>query len=183
MKLHLAVVTALLALASSAFAQSPTPAELERGLAGRWSGALEYRDYQSERRLQIPVQTELRVASDGATLQRESRFDDGPARGTVLITTVGLYDEAGSVLTSASFRRGRPVESFSENARVERHDSATRWRASWLRRGLDGGQEMEIRVTVTREGDTLSSVKEVRPPGAPDSAWAFRNQTLLTRLP
>lgn len=178
----LATLAGLLSLAS-AQAQTPTPAELDRSLAGQWQGHLEYRDYQNDRRFRIPVQTEVRVASDGATLTRESRFDDGPARGTVLITTVGLYDEAGGQVTTASFRRGRAVETITEQARVVEHTSPTQWTATWQRRGLDGGKESDIRVTVTRRGSELRSVKEVRTGGAEAEAWAFRNETVLTRVP
>lgn len=163
--------------------QAPTPAELERTLAGRWQGHLEYRDYRSDRRVRIPVQTELRVASDGATLLRESRYDDGPARGTVLITSLALYDEAGGAVTTTSVRRGRPVEMQTEQARVVSHEAATRWSAEWQRRGADGGLDADIRVTVTRRDDTLRSLKEVRPAGQADAPWAFRNETVLQRLP
>lgn len=173
------------ALLSSTFAsaQAPSPAELERALAGRWQGHLEYRDYQTDRRFRLPVQTEIRVASDGATLTRESRFDDGPARGTVLITSVSLYDEAGTQVTAASFRRGRAVDVTTEQARVTEHASASQWTGEWLHRGTDGGQPSDIRVTVTRQGDEMRVVKEVRAAGAAASAWVFRNQTVLTRQP
>jgi hypothetical protein len=178
----LAAAVALLA-SSLASAQSPSPAELERALAGRWQGHLEYRDYQTDRRFRLPVQTEIHVASDGATLTRESHFDDGPARGTVLITSVSLYDDAGTQVTAASFRRGRAVDVTTEQARVVEHTSATHWTGEWLHRGTDGGLPSDIRVTVTRRGDELRAVKEVRAAGAVDSAWVFRNQTLLTRQP
>ena len=46
----------------------------------------------------------------------------------------------------------------------------------------DDDQPAEIRVTETRDGDSLMSVKTVRPVGAEDSAWRFRNQTRLTRV-
>jgi hypothetical protein len=183
MLIRLLALAATVLACATAWAQAPTPAELDRALAGRWQGHLEYRDYQSDRRFRIPVQTEVRVGSDGATLTRESRFDDGPARGTVLITTVGLYDEAGGQVTTASFRRGRAVETITEQARVVEHTGPTQWAATWQRRGLDGGKDSDIRITVTRRGSELRSVKEVRSAGSEAEAWAFRNETVLTRLP
>jgi hypothetical protein len=183
MKKLLSAAAALLLSCTAAWAQTPPPAELERALTGRWQGHLEYRDYQSDRRVRIPLQSELRLGSDGATLTRESRFDDGPARGTVLITTVSLYDEAGSRVTAASFRRGRAVETSTETARVIDHAGATQWTAEWQRRGLDGGVDSDIRTTLTRRGDEMRAVKEVRAAGAETAAWAFRNETVLKRVP
>lgn len=186
MRLRRLLATAATLLAAAAHAQTPAPAELDRALAGRWVGHLEYRDYRSDRRVQLPMRTTVAVADDGATLLRQSRFDDGPARGEVLVTTVSLYDATGASVTAASFRRGRAVELATETARVLEHDGITRWSAQWLQRGMDGGQAAEIRVTVTRRDDELRSVKEVRPlpaEGADVARWAFRNETVLRRLP
>jgi hypothetical protein len=173
----------------AAQAQAPTPAELDRALAGRWQGHLEYRDYQNDRRYQLPMQSEIEIAEDGATITRRSRFDDGPARGNVLITTVSLYDAAGRSVTAASFRRGRAVETITEEARVVQHTGATQWTAEWLRRGIDGDQPSDIRITVARRGDELRAVKEVRAvravlaEGEAPAPWVFRNETVLRRAP
>lgn len=181
----LATAACLLATAT-AQAQTPTPAALDQALAGRWAGHLEYRDYQNDRRYKLPMQTEVQLASDGATLTRLSRFDDGPARGTVLITTVSLYDDAGRSVTAASFRRGRGVETITEEARVVAYSGPAQWTAEWQRRGVDGNQPSDIRVTVTRHGDELRAVKEVREvraDGAAAAPWVFRNETVLQRQP
>lgn len=183
---HLLATLAGLFMLATAHAQTPTPAELDRSLAGQWQGHLEYRDYQNDRRYQLPMKADIRVADDGATLTRESRFNDGPKAGVVLITTVSLYDAAGRSVTAASFRRGRGVETVTEQARVVEHAGTTQWTAEWLRRGLDGNQESDIRVTVTRRGDELRAVKEVREvraAGAAEAPWVFRNETVLARLP
>lgn len=163
-------------------AEPPTPAALEIGLQGTWRGALEYRDYQSDRRVQLPVTTRIEVGADGATLMRRSAFDDGPAVGAVHITSVGLYDASGARCTSAVFRQGRPVELATEEVQVLAWRDAEHWTLVYRQRALDGGQPSDIRLTQTRDGGVLTALKEVRPVGAPDSAWAFRHQTRLTRL-
>jgi hypothetical protein len=75
------------------------------------------------------------------------------------------------------------VDVTTEQARVVEHASGTQWTAEWLHRGADGGQPSDIRVTLTRRGDELRAVKEVRAAGAAASPWVFRNETLLTRQP
>lgn len=160
---------------------NPTPASLELGLQGAWRGALEYRDYQSDRRQQLPVGTRFEVAADGATLIRRSVFDDGPVTGHVHITAVALYDATGTRCTTAFFRKGRPVDLATEEVQVTAWRGPEQWTLVHRQSALDGGQPSEIRITQTRDGAVLTTLKEVRPTGAPDSAWAFRNQTRLTR--
>ena len=160
-------------------ADAPSPEALERGLAGRWTGALEYRDYQSNRSFKLPLNTSLSTGPDGATMTRLSSFDDGPKTGVVTITTVSLFD-ANGVLTSAMFRKGRAVEMWSEAARVSAYEDATHWTLVYQRRGQDDDKAADIRITQTRRGAELTALKEVKPVDAPDSAYVFRNQTVLT---
>lgn len=164
-------------------ADAPTAEALELGLAGRWSGALEYRDYQTGALQRLPVQTQIQRGADGATLTRLSAFDDGPQTGTVHTTTVSLFEAGGARVTHALFRKGRAPELWSEDTRVTAHGSTEQWTTVSSRRGQDGGQPADIRITQTRRGSELRAVKEVKAVGAPDSDWAFRNQTVLTRLP
>ena len=99
---------------------------------------------------------------------------------------MSLYDASGMRVTAASFRRGREVETLTEQARVLQHGGPTQWQAEWLRQGVDGDQPSDIRVTVTRRGDELRAVKEVRalrPAAGAEAAWVFRNETVLRRQP
>lgn len=172
--------TVLVGLAGLAHAaDTPSPEALERGLAGRWAGALEYRDYQSNRSFKLPLTTLLSTGPDGATMTRLSSFDDGPQTGVVTITTVSLFG-AGGMLTSAMFRKGRAVEVWSDAARVSTFVDATHWTVVYQRRGTDDNQAADIRTTQTRRGPELTALKEVKPVDAPDGAFAFRNQTVLT---
>ena len=173
----------LLALAAGpAFAQTPpSPTDLRAGLAGDWTGALGYRDYQSDRLFEIPVRTTIEALPDGATIVRRSLFDDGPAN-PVWITTVSLDDPEAGASTSASFRRGRAPELSTETMRVEAWRDPEHWTIVYSQTGEDDDAPADIRVTETRAGDDLTAVKDVRPVGAGEDAWRFRNQTRLTRV-
>jgi hypothetical protein len=174
---------------SSLFAQSnpPSAEALERSLAGSWKGALEYRDYQSNSKFELPMMTTISVGADGATITRVSAFDDGPKTGMVYITTVSLYEptngaaNARAKLTQSSFRKGRPVETWTENVAIQSYTDAERWTLIYSRTGTDGNDAADIRLTSMRNGDTLTTVKEVKKPSEPDSAYAFRNQTVLKK--
>jgi len=175
--------TTVVAGASPVAAQTgaPTPVELQRSLTGRWNGALGYRDSQTNELFEIPVSTTIVQVPDGVTQVRTSLFDDGPAN-PVWITSVSLHDAAAGTVTSASYRAGRPVSAVTETGRVLDWRDAGHWSLAYDSVAEDDEQPAEIRVTETRDGDSLLSVKMVRPVGADDSAWRFRNQTRLTRI-
>ena len=181
-RLLLAVFALTLFLPVAAEAQdAPSATGLRLGLAGQWSGALGYRDYQSDRLFEIPVATAIETPGDGATLIRRSLFDDGPDK-PVWITTVSLDDPAAGTSTSASFRAGRVPELSTETVEVAAFTDATHWTLIYRRTGEDDDAPADLRITETRDGDALLEVKEVRPVGAGDEAWRFRNQTRLTRV-
>jgi hypothetical protein len=160
---------------------APSPAALQSGLAGRWTGALGYRDYQTDELFEIPVSTTVVQVADGVTQVRISLFDDGPAR-PVWITTTSLQNEAAGTVSSASYRSGRPVELGVETVRLTDWSDDTHWTLVYDSTAEDDDQPAEIRVTETRDGDSLMSVKAVRPVGGDETAWRFRNQTRLTRV-
>ena len=160
---------------------TPAADALERTLSGTWIGALEYRDYQSGKKFELPVTTRIDVGADGATMTRVSAFDDGPKTGTVYITTVSLFDNQTSRTTYATFRKDRPVETLTDDVVVRDYKDAKNWTIVYTRKGADGGSPAEIRVVQSLAGHELTELKEVKPISAPDSEYAFRNQTRLRR--
>lgn len=116
---------------------------------------------------------------DGLTQIRRSLFDDGPDK-PVWITTVSLDDRAAGTVTSAAYRAGRAVELSVETVTVTAYVDPTHWSIVYGRTGQDGDSMADIRVTATRDGNDLLEIKEVRPAGSSE-AWAYRNQTRLSR--
>jgi hypothetical protein len=181
MRLPILCLAAALLLAGPA-AAAPSAAELQGALAGSWKGALGYRDYQDNKLYELPVQTQVTAIGDGVSVLRVSTFDDGPSVGAVQITSASLFDPAAGTVTSATLRKGRPVEVSTEAVRLSAYRDPLHWTLVYESVAEDDDQPADIRVTETRDGDSLMSVKDVRPVGADDSAWRFRNQTRLTRL-
>lgn len=175
--LVLAFVTPVVAVSQSV----PSATALRLGLAGRWTGALSYRDYQSDALFELPVGTTIASPGDGATLVRQSLFDDGPGK-PVWITTISLDDPAAGTSTSTSFRAGGTPALSTETMRVSAFTDPTHWTLVYVGTGEDNEAPADIRVTETRDGDALVEIKEVRPVGASEEAWRFRNQTRLTRV-
>lgn len=181
MKAFALALTTVVLFAGAANAQeTPSATELRMGLTGRWTGALSYRDYQSDRLVDLPVTTTISTPGDGVTLISQSAFDDGPGH-VVWITTVSLDDPATGTSRSASFRRGGTPSLSEERLAVADYSAPMRWTLTYSETAEDDDEPAEIRITETRDGDALLSVKEVRPVGGGEADWRFRNQTRLTR--
>lgn len=176
------MLIAAVALAA-AVACAPTPAELHAGLAGQWRGALGYRDYQSNKLFELPVTTEFRMIPDAATEVAVSAFDDGPKAGTVYITSLSLFDAKAGTVISTSFRKAGRPDIETGQVSVTAFGDATHWTLIYEATASDDNKPARIRVTETRDGETLLSVKEVAPNAPEGAPFRFRNQTRLTRVP
>lgn len=176
----IALLAAVAAPASAQPASSATA--LVRGLAGEWAGALGYKDYQSGKLFELPVKTSIRNVPDGVTQIRQSEFDEGARQAPVWITTIAILEQDGARLSYAGFRKGRATELRQQQLRVERYQGPTRWTIVYSEQGLDGDTTADIRITETRDGNSLKEVKEVRPLNDAKAAWTFRNQTVLKRI-
>jgi hypothetical protein len=141
----LAAALALLILTPvGAMAQSqPTATELRLGLVGQWSGALGYRDYQTDQLFEIPVTTTIATPGDGATLVRQSLFDDGPDK-PVWITSVSLDDPAAGTSMSASFRAGTTPDLSTETIRVAAFRDPTHWTVIYSQTAEDDDEPGDV---------------------------------------
>ena len=155
--------------------------KLEISLKGAWRGALEYRDYQSGSKFELPMTSQIEVGLDNATITRVLTFDDGPVTGMVYITTVSLFDKTASKVTNAVFRKGRAVDVLIDDAKVTAYQDASHWTIVYQHVGIDNEKPAEIRITETLIGNTLITLKEVKPVGAADKDYLFRNQVRLVR--
>jgi hypothetical protein len=169
-------------LSTLAWAAPPTTSfALEATLTGCWSGTLQYRDYQSNQMVDLPVNTRISAVGDHRTFVRESRFDEG-AKRMVYITTLTQFSRAGDAVTYVSSRIGSPLELTTDEVVVESVTDLTHWHEQYRRVGLDGDAESDIRVDVTRDGDRLVSEKYVKGVGEAADALQLRNRTDLRLL-
>lgn len=177
------LLTLLLAAAPPAMpatpTPAPTPAALEASLAGQWRGTLGYRDYQSDKLEEIPMTTRIEALPDAATILRLSTFDDGPRVGDVFITSASLHDDKAGSVTTATLRKGRPVETGTEQVRVAAFTDPAHWTIVFETDGSDDDRPARLRTTQVRDGDVLTATKDVRPQGSAD--WRFRNRSRLVR--
>ena len=150
-------------------------------MVGKWTGKLGYRDYKTNQLFELDMKTETRAVPDGVTFIRTSSFDDGPKVGLVWITSVSLYDPVKNRVTTATVRKGRPIEAETETVTMLKFTNPQHWSVRYEHDGTDDDKPATLRTTETRDGDKLLSVKEVMPASEMAKGWQFRNQTRLTR--
>lgn len=177
-------IAASLAAALTLTAAAPpalTVKEVRATTAGSWRGELQYRDYQSDRWVGIPVTVTIEAIGDGVTLLRRAVFDDGPARGAVHITTLELLGADGTTEYATSFRAGREPELGRAALALAEARDAARWTIVATRTGTDDDRPAKIRETTVRDGDSLTTLKEVDFTDDAGEAWLARNRTVLRK--
>jgi hypothetical protein len=172
------------AFAAAAQAADPLSiASLRAGLAGQWTGTLEYRDYTANEWFGIPMSVRIEDVGDGATLIRHGQFDDGPVVGIVRITTVLFYDSAAGTEITGMFRRGRAVEQVRYDLALSGTPrDATHWTMVALTESRDDNRPARLRETTTRDGDTITTLKEIDWTDEAGENWLVRNRTTLRRI-
>ncbi len=145
--------------------------------AGSWEGELYYLDYRSGQRFGIPMRVDARMTPDGATLVRELTFTD-PGNLVHAINLVTIDRDSGE-LVEAYFREGRGELLRYDVVDVE-FENDRQWRIVYEQDGNDDNRPARIRHTLSRNGDEMSSSKEVRFLDSDDDGLILRNGSLLT---
>ncbi|MEM8799244.1 MAG: hypothetical protein AAGF15_04110 [Pseudomonadota bacterium] len=155
----------------------PNLAKIVQSLVGTWQGTLEYRDFQSDDRVRIPVQS-VEMSIHGNILLRKFIFQDG--NNQVDRLSVATYDPEENVWREAYVGDGF-VETYDSKIRVISY-RAQAWRMEFLRDGEDNGRAAILRETMSWDGTKLTSLNEVRYKltGRGEKRWQFRNTLTLT---
>jgi hypothetical protein len=165
----LLVVLSLASCAAPAPRDQPGPSaepDVLAALAGSWTGVLEYADYQSDRRVQLP--TRITAVADGAsrtlTLDYVYREPNGES-----VTSRGEH--------AINVAAGRYVMGSDTFAIDALHGFAAGGEGRLVVTGtvMENDRPQPARHTITLTGDSLRILKETRSP------WQFRNEYRMTR--
>jgi hypothetical protein len=138
---------------------------------GKWEGELEYQDYAGPGRVTIPVVLEVTIIGDAQASWNFTYDDFG--RDVLSLETHTWSDGTYTVET----------EDQSEVQTFQIADFATLFekgsgQAVLMGKEMDDGQEVEVRRTITLDGDSLTTLKEIQAPG---EEYVFRNQSTYKR--
>ena len=129
----------------------------------------------------IPYAATIALVGDGVTLVRTSAYDDGPARGVVWITSVAMLGKDGTTEYTGTYRADRPAEMDSAALSLTAATDAAHWTLVTAHDGQDDDRPAHIRETTVRDGDTVTSTKEVDFTDDAKDEWLVRNRTVLRR--
>jgi len=175
MKTIIAVLVGFAALSSSAMAQDIEPfQQAVTDLGGNWSGTLEYRDYQSDERVEIAHNRSVSFAPDGSYMLTELSYADPGYQ----VYAAELATLNGQTLLIASIGNGE-IESV-EATLTEFAETDTGWIARFSGVGMDAGELADFRYVFEHNGDTLVQTKLVRAEG--EDGFSFRNAVRIGRV-
>ncbi len=158
----------------------PTAADALAATQGRWTGELQYRDYQSDTWQGLPMTVTIMAQPDGVATVRTAQFDDGPQTGIVTITSVTMVDAAAATASYAFFRKGRATDVGSAAiVRFQPGTDANHWTLITTETRPDGDSVAQVRETTIRAGSSMTTLKEVNPVGDGVDNWLPRNRTVL----
>jgi hypothetical protein len=139
---------------------------------GQWQGELEYQDYGGSGRVKIPVTLEVKLIDETHAAWNFSYDDFG--RKVLSLETHTWSDGAYTVATEGQ----TDLQTFQSSDFTTLLDKGS-GQAILTGKEMDDGKEVEVRRTITLEGDTLTTLKEIKAPG---EEYTFRNQSTYTRV-
>ncbi|MEM1131866.1 MAG: MliC family protein [Pseudomonadota bacterium] len=152
---------------------------IRAAMVGRWNGKLEYRDYQSDQWFPIPMQMTVEQLPDPMTFLALAAFDDG-AGGFVRTSTMTMLANEGKTEYLTQFRAGRVPDVYANTLQVVTASDDTHWTIIATREGMDDDRPAMIKETSVRDGDTMTTLKEVHFIDNSDSDdWLVRNRITL----
>ncbi|MEM7280952.1 MAG: hypothetical protein AAF438_04925 [Pseudomonadota bacterium] len=174
--LHRFLITWAISLGCSLVANSAEQNVLE-GLSGVWNGELYYLDYQSGQRFGIPMRVEASVTPDGATLTRNVTYTD-PGNLVYVVNVVTITQEGQ---LKEAFFRDSEAQMLNYNIDSLNYKSESKWTLVYSHEGTDNNRPAKIRHTIQRDGEDLTSSKEVRfLSGEQSNGFFLRNGTELS---
>lgn len=143
-------------------------------LEGNWGGALQYRDYRSDKLVELPMAVSAQV--HGPVLVQKLTFTDPGYKVLRVSTTV--FDEEAMQLHETYSQSGSVSAQTSD---VTFEEMPGGWRMVATYQGTDNDQPATIRIETHFTGDSLSYERTVDQHGDGKEEYLFRNRVDLKR--
>jgi hypothetical protein len=173
-KLPASILGALLLPATLATAQAP-PSDLNANFVGRWTGQLEYRDFQSNAQVFLPTWLTITETADHKALQFNYVYDDGPSK-TVRELMIVTIDPAASKITFTS-DRDKSSDSYTLEG-LAGFSKTGRGTLILTGPGKENDKPVDVRITLTLRRNLYTYRKETRLQG---EDFKFRDAHTFTR--
>ncbi len=153
-------------------------ARLHKPFLGRWTGALEYRDYQSDGRVRLPTELEVTPQGEGTALRFSYLYDDGPTKKVREASTV-VIDSVARTMTVASEGGGEAsVYRFADEADLTGLRDRGEGVFTLSGTGVENDRPVRVRLTLRLQGGRYQLLRETQAPG---EDFRFRHEYTFTR--
>jgi hypothetical protein len=178
-------VTLLLCLAAPAIATTgqqaapaaaPASENITTPFSGDWVGVLEYRDFQTDARVQLPTWLSIRPGTAPNSLAFTYTYDDGPNKTVVERSTVTM-DQHSSTYTVTS-DRDHSSDTYKIAEGLDSFTASHRGKLTLTGTGTENDKKVDVRITITLGRNLYKFVKETRLPG---QDFLFRDGYTFTR--
>jgi len=169
-----ALAASLLILPALAIPQAPVK-DLNANFVGKWTGQLEYRDFQSNAQVFLPTWLTITESADQKTLQFNYIYDDGPNK-TVRELTLVVLDPVASKITFTS-DRDKSTDTYALQG-LDEFTKLGRGTLILTGPGKENDKPVDVRITLTLRRNLYTSRKETRRPG---EDFKFRDAYTFTR--
>jgi hypothetical protein len=143
---------------------------------GLMRGVLEYRDYQSERRVTLPTWVHTSPIGTSGAFRVRTVYDDGP--GNTIYSPDVVRVAGDQWIEGAGGEDGQSTDGQT-TLRIAARRTVPRGQQLTLRgTGTDDNKSVEFRYTVTVGKNVSRRLKEFRLPG---KAWEYRHEYRLSR--
>jgi hypothetical protein len=172
-------ITVLIMLALTVSMSAQTPAVLHQDLntnfIGKWTGQLEYRDFQSNAQVFLPTWLSVVETGDKRSLQFNYIYDDGPSKTIRELMTVTL-DPTTAKITFIS-DRDHTTDTYAVQG-LEEFAKLGRGTLILTGPGKENTKPVDVRITLTLRRNLYTYRKETR---QQDEDFKFRDGYTFTR--
>ena len=155
--------------------RDPKAGAVTAALAGNWRGTLEYRDYSNDKRVTLPTTLDAQAAEDGRSATLKFRYDEGKGRFVEGVNVLRIASKDAKLVWESD---GGKIKSEYAVDGLDTFAPKPRGELVLTGTGTENDEKVDVRQTITLDGDDLTILRETRKPGAP---FAFRNAYKLRR--
>jgi hypothetical protein len=151
------------------------PRDLNTNFTGKWTGQLEYRDFQSNAQVFLPTWLAVTESTDQKSLQFAYIYDDGPSKVVRELMLVTL-DPAAAKITFTS-DRDKSTDTYAVQG-LEEFSKLGRGTLILTGPGKENDKPVDVRISLILRRNLYTYRKETRQPG---EDFKFRDGYTFTR--
>jgi hypothetical protein len=152
-----------------------TPTDLNTQFTGKWTGQLEYRDFQTNDQTLLPAWLTITETPDHKSLQFHYIYDDGPTKIVRELSLVTL-DPVTQTITFTS-DRDHSTDTYTVQG-LDAFAKQGRGTLTLTGPGRENDKPIDVRITLTLRRNLYTFRKETRHPG---EDFKFRDAYAFTR--